>query len=84
MRWVWRGHAHRTVRGIAESSRGARRRGVDWGATGGEGLGWALLKGGITGPWRGSREDMICSDEGTSVKVDGSILVAVVTSPLAK
>jgi hypothetical protein len=45
-------------------------------------LGWALLEGGITGPWR--REDIVCSDESTSVEIDGSILVAVLPSPLAK
>jgi hypothetical protein len=82
LRWVWRCHAHGSVGRIAEGSRGARGRGVDWGAARGEGLGWALLEGGITGPWR--REDIVCSDESTSVEIDGSILVAVLPSPLAK
>jgi hypothetical protein len=38
----------------------------------------ALLKRGIAGPWR--REDSVCADEGASVKVDGCILVAKISS----
>jgi hypothetical protein len=37
-----------------------------------------LLKRGIAGPWR--REDSVCADKGASVKVDGCILVAKISS----
>lgn len=70
-----RSHAHRAIRRVAEGSRRARRRSVDWGEPGGCGLSRALLKHGIAGPWR--REDSVYADEGASVKVDGRILVEV-------
>jgi hypothetical protein len=73
-----RSHAHRAIRRVAEGSRRARRRSVDWGEPGGCGLSRALLKHGIAGPWR--REDSVYADEGASVKVDGRILVAKISS----
>lgn len=73
--WSRRSHAHGAIRGVAEGSRGAWRGGVDWRVAGGQGLGWTLCHGGIASPWGG--EDIVCSDEGTGIEVDGGILVEV-------
>lgn len=68
----WRSHADGAVCRITEGGRGSRRWGVDGRETGGHGLGWALLES-IACPGRG--EDIICSGEGTSVEVDGGIVI---------